>query len=188
MGSGYEALASTQMLAVNCAVCARPLLDAASVEQGIGPECRRKYGFDVHVEQAARAEANQLVHLIAVAQRGPTVPDACARLRELGFPVLAARILERFADVRLERVGDVLRLHNKYDAAVTERLRQVPGRRYNGEEKANDFPYSSRNALWAALRELYSGKKMLGPDGTLITITAPQGVAAAASGFGDVDY
>jgi hypothetical protein len=168
--SGYEALASTQMLAVNCAVCARPLLDATSIERGIGPDCARKYGFDTRVDQVARAEANQLVHLIAVAQRGPTVPDACARLRELGFPALAARILERFADVRLERVGDLLRLHNKYDPAVTERFRQVPGRRFNGEEKANDFPYSSRNALWAALRELYPGKKMLGPDGKLIAI------------------
>ena len=183
--SGYEGLASTRMLATHCAVCCRLLLDAKSVEQGMGPDCARKYGFDIHVEQAARAEANQLVHLIAVAQRGPTVPDACARLRELGFPVLAARILERFADVRLERVGNLLRLHNKYDAAVTERLRQVPGRWFNGAEKATDFPYSSRNALWAALRELYPGKKLLGPDGKLIVIEAPKN---APSGFGDVDY
>ena len=40
----YEAAPATTLLASHCAVCARPLLDAESVEAGIGPDCR-KHGF-----------------------------------------------------------------------------------------------------------------------------------------------
>lgn len=45
MSAGYEQAPATQMLATQCAACARPLLDAESVEAGMGPDCRRKHGF-----------------------------------------------------------------------------------------------------------------------------------------------
>jgi len=91
----YETAPATLMLATRCACCSRPLCDAISVETGVGPECRRKHGFndaqgepdwcaalvllDGHVSTAdmhaaamagegeydARAVANLLVHRIA---------------------------------------------------------------------------------------------------------------------------
>lgn len=43
---GYETAPATEMVATYCACCSRPLVDAVSVEAGIGPECRKKHGFD----------------------------------------------------------------------------------------------------------------------------------------------
>lgn len=42
----YEAAPATKMLAVDCACCRKELLDAKSVELGMGPVCRKKHGFD----------------------------------------------------------------------------------------------------------------------------------------------
>jgi hypothetical protein len=42
----YETAPATLMLATRCACCSRPLCDAISVETGVGPECRRKHGFN----------------------------------------------------------------------------------------------------------------------------------------------
>lgn len=47
----YENAPATKMLATHCACCARPLVDAESVELGIGPDCRKRHGF-----KAAQAE------------------------------------------------------------------------------------------------------------------------------------
>lgn len=41
----YENAPATKMIAVECACCGRPLLDAVSVETGMGPHCRKKHGF-----------------------------------------------------------------------------------------------------------------------------------------------
>lgn len=43
--SDYTAAPATILLATQCACCARPLLDAVSVETGVGPDCRKKHGF-----------------------------------------------------------------------------------------------------------------------------------------------
>lgn len=41
----YENAPATILLATHCACCGRPLVDAASVETGIGPDCRKRHGF-----------------------------------------------------------------------------------------------------------------------------------------------
>lgn len=41
----YENAPATRILATHCACCGRALLDAVSVEAGIGPDCRAKYGY-----------------------------------------------------------------------------------------------------------------------------------------------
>jgi hypothetical protein len=47
----YENAPATEMLATHCAICSRPLLDAVSVEIGIGPVCRQRHGYDESVVQ-----------------------------------------------------------------------------------------------------------------------------------------
>lgn len=44
--SGYENAPATRMLAIYCACCRKPLVDAKSVETGMGPVCRGKHGFN----------------------------------------------------------------------------------------------------------------------------------------------
>ena len=41
----YENAPATKMLAAYCACCARPLVDAESVETGMGPVCRKSHGY-----------------------------------------------------------------------------------------------------------------------------------------------
>lgn len=43
---GYEDAKATKMLATHCAACGRPLVDASSVEYGVGPVCRKKYQYE----------------------------------------------------------------------------------------------------------------------------------------------
>lgn len=98
--STYENAPATKLLATNCACCGRALVDAKSVECGIGPDCREKYGVDVDVTEAAREEANQIVFQLA--KKGMTRAEARPlfdRLNALGFVVLAARVALRFKAV-----------------------------------------------------------------------------------------
>lgn len=183
----YESLASTRMLATHCAVCHRDLRDAVSVETGMGPECREKYGCHLDVAPEARAEANELIYLIADKRKGPSVEQAASRLRELGLTVLAEKLLRGMVKIRLERHGDTLRLFTPYDPTDVERLKRIPGRWF--KDGANEYPYSSRNAVWAALRELYPGQRMLGPDWKIMEIKPlPGQESRPGDGFGDVSY
>lgn len=95
--STYANAPATVLLATACACCGRALVDAVSVETGIGPDCREKYGVTFQVGDAAHDEANALVH--QVARKGMTRASAepiFRRLAELGFSVLAERIANRF--------------------------------------------------------------------------------------------
>ena len=93
----YENAPATKLLATACACCGRDLVDAVSVETGIGPECRKKYAIDSDVSEAARKEANALVFAVAQKNVGRRVAyPAFERLAQLGFVVLAERIAKRF--------------------------------------------------------------------------------------------
>lgn len=93
----HENSPATKLLGTACACCGRALVDAESIETGIGPECRKRFGVDVVNDSAARDAANALVH--AVARKGVSKTacrQICAQLDALGYRVLAARILKRF--------------------------------------------------------------------------------------------
>src|SRR5678815_1221799 len=105
----YENAPSTQMLATHCAVCARPLRDAKSVEIGMGPDCRRKHGFDVEIAPEARAEANKIIHALALHNGGQNpnpsyLPEAIARVRALGLDRLAEILADRLAPVKISKL------------------------------------------------------------------------------------
>lgn len=53
----YENAPATKFIAVNCCVCGRPLVDAISVEEGIGPICRDKFGLNKASDNADFAKA-----------------------------------------------------------------------------------------------------------------------------------
>jgi hypothetical protein len=92
----YEAAPATKLVATACAVCARPLVDAQSVELGIGPDCRNRYGYDMPVEPEIRKEANRLVNEIACGDLPPAqLREALGQLHALGFDRLAERIEHR---------------------------------------------------------------------------------------------
>lgn len=173
--SGYESAPATRLLATHCAACGRPLLDAVSVEMGIGPVCREG-AYPECLSPEVHAEANRIVHAVAIAQ-APNLAGA-ARLRELGFEALADLIVERFVTVRIFeatadsdhsaaiRRGDVfLKVRTPYSDEATADWRAIPGRYWRKEEKVNAVPASQRKALWALLRRHFAGALAVGPKG-----------------------
>lgn len=163
--NGYENAPATRMVATYCAVCSRPLVDAKSVELGIGPDCRRKYGFDAPMPEEARMAANKIVYQIALDQDGPFVAEGCNRLRELGFTVLADRILKRTAPVRVEAEGDLLVVSSAYDPRLVEAFRMFPGRRWDRIRKVNVVPASRRGALESLVARMFPGRVTVWPEG-----------------------
>jgi hypothetical protein len=153
----YESAPATKMLATHCCVCRRPLVDAKSVELGIGPECRKRHGFDLDLPEAARAEANGLVWEIASNPAGDRVFYCLRRLRELGFVKLVDAVITGMSGLRIDNDGERLTLKAPYKSEAVAALRAVPGRRWDGERKVNTFPISSKLALWSALQSCYHG-------------------------------
>ena len=168
-GDDYENAPATRMLATNCAVCGRPLVDSISVEVGIGPECRKKYGYNINVPEDVRAEANQIVHAIAVEQEGITVAQAAARLRDIGFAKLADTILRRVSNVTILDPGDGYRVAFRYVEEIVNDFRRVPGRQWLGRktpsEKMWRVPYSSKRELFEWLKRNFRGAVINGPKG-----------------------
>lgn len=176
----YENAPATTMIATHCAVCGRPLLDAESVERGIGPDCARRYGYgaaqgapdwarvaalglDEMLQEDPRAFANALVHRIALDQRGEHVTKYVACLDALGFGKLAARIAERVATVvTVEVEGDAFVVESPFSTVWNEEVRRISGQRFekrpNGNKKPRAVrvvPVSSRAQLWEAIRNAY---------------------------------
>jgi len=171
----YVNAPATEMLASNCAFCARPLVDAQSVETGIGPVCRSKYMVADAVTSEARAEGNKLIHTIAKLQRGKEVTQAVARLKELGFAKVVERINKRIkpkrkAMVRLSYEGERLYLLTPWNGSLNfdrwlSGIRSVGGMRYEGKGKGNSFPKSARKAVYGLLCQFFPGFPATGPMG-----------------------
>ena len=124
---------SSLLVAVFCGACGLPLVDAVSIETGIGPVCRRKHGYENTQADAnwplarlllgpvacldmaevgesrdwAHAVANRICHRVAVFQDGPDVARMVQGLATLGFRRMAARV-----------DADIIKLANSYYHAV----------------------------------------------------------------------
>jgi len=168
--TGYENAPQTLLLATNCAACNRPLCDSVSVNAGIGPECRKKYGYNDDATPEARAEANQIVWSIAVAGSTVSSVEAACRLAELGFGKLARKIIERTADIVIElsSCGTLYMVTTPYNEAATSDFRNIPGRRWLKALKENHIPVTSRRQLWNALCAHFTGMIGCGPSGAFV--------------------
>lgn len=169
--TGYENAPATVMLATCCAACGRPLVDAVSVEAGMGPDCRKKY-MRAETSPENRTAVNAMVHSLAlvVSHRGQSDIARNAAItinavRELGFEKLADKLTKVYIAITIEEVGDIVELDAPYDVRFTELARAIPGRRWNGETKKNTFPVTAKRALFAALVACFPGAAALGPKG-----------------------
>lgn len=173
--NGYENAPATKILATHCAACGRPLLDSVSVEIGMGPDCRKKYmGKATGHSDEARAEANQLVHQIAIAVSHSSVAEvlstsqALDRLRSLGFDKLADKLELSWVKVRIEERDGMMIVVSPYDEAAVAAAQRIPGRRWNRDAKCNEFPVSAKPAVWAMLRRYYAGMAGSSSHGTFV--------------------
>jgi hypothetical protein len=165
----YEFAPATTLLASHCAACGRPLVDAQSVETGMGPECRSKYGVPDSIDEAARVEANALVYAIAIEQTGANVALMVATLRGLGCEVIADRITKRIAPLYTAVMADdgagYFTVKASYDVAMAAGLGVIPGRRWVKETKLNRFPVSAKREVFDALRHAFPGGRCMGARG-----------------------
>lgn len=161
----YETAPATALVATHCCACGRPLVDAKSVEMGIGPVCRKKYGFEMPVAEETRKAANALVYQIAAAPQGIECLKKIAEIRTLGFEVLADKLESRVARVRVAVVEGRVRLVTPYDADFVMEIKSIKGRKWHKQEKVWSFPLSARAELWSALRLHFSGELGVGPKG-----------------------
>lgn len=167
----YENAPATKMLATHCIACGRALVDSISVEAGMGPDCRDKHGYNVHVSPEARAEANKIVHDLAAASDEPSVEHlrgAFARLIDLGFERLGLKLASRFSVVDVTVLGDSLSVTFGYSPEAVAAIKAVPGRRFNVVTKTWLVPAAERRALWSALRVAFPGQLGCGPRGPFV--------------------
>jgi len=192
----YETAPATILLASRCACCSRPLCDAISVETGVGPECRRKHGFngaqgepdwtaamlaldgviavaEVNPTMTPRESVNVLVHRVAcrsTARVDGAVLAMTDAIRALGFVSLANKIVEHGAGkVEVHAVGDRLAVTTPFNAAFVAALKTARvGARWDGASKAWTVPADStaRKALWGALRGSFAGALLVSDTGT----------------------
>lgn len=106
----YENAPATSLVATHCGICHRPLVDAVSVERGIGPVCAEKYGLDSAFDSADKTQANKIVYRLAVlistksAEERLTEERECMNeLRAHGFDKLADKIARNTARFEAER-------------------------------------------------------------------------------------
>lgn len=206
MNTTYTAAPATELLATSCCLCGRPLLDAASVERGIGPTCAKNAGVGDEAHAAewervakalarvnltpssddARREANRLVHRIGHDPHAAEVPHLLEAIEALGYLKLAATLAAHITPVtvRVEVEGDALAVSadlprgEVFDAFVAA-MRNVRGRRWDGDRKVNVIPMQSRGALWDALKDcLPNGAVVIG---TRVTVVIHEVKVAAAA-------
>ena len=187
--SDYANAPATELLATDCCLCGRPLLDAASVERGIGPTCARKAGVgdEAHaadwsrtlallaplgvavVEGDARRTCNALVHRIGRDPHHADVPTLVCAVEALGYLRLAATLAEHLVPARVTVTpeGGLLVVEASVPAThfdgLVAALRAVPGRRWDRDRKVNTVPASAKRALWDALvRAMPRGALVIG--------------------------
>jgi hypothetical protein len=192
----YETAPSTALLATACALCGRPLRDAISVEAGVGPDCRKKYGYaeaqtapdftaalscvgsdggriseslaDALSNGDARRAANILVHRAALEQS----PYLVAAISALGFARLAEKLAERLEQtrnvVRVTREGEWFVVRAPFNAEFLDLVRLITNQRWDSKRQVRFVHETRREALWLAIQEAFPMTLVVG---TRMTVT-----------------
>ena len=172
--NGYVNSPVTKMLNVNCVCCGRPLVDAISVELGVGPECR-KY-IDGGLSEDAQDKANKILSKAQKAGNNgeiSAVTKYAEELRAIGFVKVAARIDKRFrnaaknTEIVITLDGDCYRVETPFRRGAMKEFvlawRKIPGRQY--KDNSNYIPVTQKKALFELLRQFFAGKVAKGPKG-----------------------
>lgn len=149
---GYEDSKACKLLATHCACCSKPLVDAESVNTGMGPICRNKHGY-ADGPQENRVRANKLVYEIAALQNGDAVAAKVKELHELGFTKLANRIVVRLNNIiRIEQQTKEWWVWAPFRSGLNFAWNQeVPGSVWDRQLKLRRVPLKAGGALRAFL-------------------------------------
>jgi hypothetical protein len=182
---GYEDSTACKVLATHCCCCGKPLVDAVSIQRGVGPVCAKKYGYDLDVPAHVRDRANQIIYRLAldVSQDAVTLESLklAEELAELGFDKIAHIFSTKLgAGVVIELREDDETGESRYFVKTPfskafNAASWTPGRKgmkipVEGKKKPEwwwTFPTTkpARRALFKALLETFPGLLALGPEG-----------------------
>jgi len=166
----YTNAPATALVATHCALCGRALLDAPSVECGMGPTCRARVLRDAPTEH--RAEVNALVARIASDTAANDVAALVAKVSALGYGTLADRLTERLAEgraVTVRATADGYAVVAPFSATFNAALyAHAPGRRWDRDDKVWRVPAASKRGLWAALCEAFPGAPLITDRGVSV--------------------
>jgi len=191
---GYEQSIQCKLLATNCVCCGRPLVDAQSVELGIGPECRKHITWESDIDEDERKIANEHIYNASIAATHGAVQevlDYAALIEHLGLASLAEKVRRRFVSFleqakrkpsitireftyKDKRTGvDVRAMSIKtpykrsQPASFTSAWRSIPGRWWDRKRRSNIVPITSSNkqAVWNLLKQFFPGLVGMGPKG-----------------------
>lgn len=172
--NGYENAPATKLLATNCVCCGRPLVDAISVQLGIGPECRQ--GYDAGITPEVQKSANEYLFKASMAcQSGQIakVIEYAELIRQLGLEVLADKVARRFrnakrkADIVITIEDGMYRVDTPFrrgdEEAFIAAWRKIPGRQWRNA--SNYIPLTQGKALYDLLKQFFAGRFGNGPKG-----------------------
>jgi hypothetical protein len=188
----YTNAPATKLVATACLICRRPLLDAKSVETGIGPVCRERSGFDADPSlppkpyqplgvldpdrsvQARvdsgnhRGAANALVNFAARTNDKELAARAAVQVGRLGYVRLSQAVLEGLSDIliRLDD-GAFLVKASSSDSRWRWVVEQMGGS-FDRKTKLFSVPAASKRRLWGALKRFHKGALATGPKGWFI--------------------
>lgn len=179
VSDGYENAPATRLVASHCVACGRPLVDAISVESGMGPDCREKYGHagPEGATEAARHDVNKRVAELARGVAPAVVIGHLLIIRAHGFERLATKLEERLCKVRIlgnveGSPPEVLAVEAPYHEAFTAAVRTFIWRRWDAENKrwlvAGDD--GTKRMLWSAVRRYFAGCIARLPNGDLFVV------------------
>jgi hypothetical protein len=192
----YENAPATVLLATACACCGRPLVDAVSVETGMGPHCRKAHGYakpEVEVDLLAvaaelaaalppelyvatvegcadaRQAANRLVHRAAVEQSGPVFVACVVGIAALGFTHLAKIMTLREKGIVVRREQHAFLVFSPFSPDFVARAKKIGGKWTPKPTKAWAIPLSRRGELWGVLKASYpAGTPVSGEKGVKV--------------------
>ena len=181
----YENAVATKMLASHCGICGKALVDALSVERGVGPECYSHLECDtVSVSEDTRKEANRIVYKAALAAQAGEITQVLVfakALADMGLKGLADKVAhrfrnaERYTEIVITLENDMYRVETPFRRGKKDDFiaawRAIPGRRF--VRSANYVPKAQKKALFEVLKRFFSGKIAKGPKG-LFRIPAPE--------------
>lgn len=160
--------ASIRPVLTHCAICHAALTDAASVEIGIGPVCRKRCDYD-SIPANLRERANALIARVSLNLKDPAEVRFCAdELRTMGLDKLAACLLDRFAVIFLRETETEVaalcpyKIEFNANARVANALWSWNTRSFRYFKRGRGawtLPKSSasKNAFWAALVTAFPG-------------------------------
>ena len=192
--SHYTHSPACALVASHCACCGQPLVDAVSVETGIGPWCRKNHGYkaaDVRADwdgvdaalegtdalEVVRTEkihhrltANYLVYRIACEPFTRDAQRYVAALYRVGFVALARRIAKRVEGVVVDVEGGELVVTAPKSARLGDALYRAGVRStWDRDAKVRRVAATDRSALWRVLRAaLPAGTVVVGPNGATL--------------------